>query len=378
MPAALKSSHQGETKLLFATGNWVIDEAARLDRELALAEKEIANGDARSAKINLEQLHELDTAGAWLLTRLIQCFGQNGIRHELVDAKPHHAALLDRIDAGHPEPAIDLPGQPALQRMIGHLGEVTCHVWTQTFEFVSFIGSVVVALAVGIVKPATLRWNAISHHLETTGINALPIVGLMSFLIGVVLAYQGSSQLVRFGAEIFTIDLLGVSVMRELGVLMTAIIVAGRSGSAFTAQIGTMQINQETDAMRVIGLDPIRALVLPRVLALLIAMPVLVVVAVILAFVGGALVVIFGLDIPTIQFMRQISSAVSFEIFMAGMVKAPVFAFIIATVGCYKGLQVSGSADSVGRLTTESVVVSIFLVIVVDALFSIVFAALGI
>lgn len=378
MQAALKTSQQGDTKLVFATGGWEINHAGRLDQELQELEREVRDGDTRSARLVLDQLHTLDTAGAWLLTRLSRYFYQAGIDTVLVGAKPHHAALLALIESGQPEPAIDLLTRPALRRMVENLGRVTCHVWSQSYDFLAFLGAITIALSLGVLRPHRLRWGAISHHLEITGINALPIVSLMSFLIGVVLAYQGSSQLVRFGAEIFTIDLLGVSVMRELGVLLTAIIVAGRSGSAFTAQIGTMQINQETDALKVIGMDPIQVLVLPRCIALVIALPILSIVAVLMAFIGGALVIIFVLDIPTIQFLRQIGDAISFEIFMAGMIKAPVFAFIIATIGCYKGLQVSGSADSVGRLTTESVVVSIFLVIVADACFSILFASFGI
>lgn len=378
MQAALKSSQQGRTKLVFATGSWEINAAHQMDIELSRLEAEIDHAGIRSVRLVLDQLHSLDTAGAWLITRLNRHLLAQGIETEMVDVQPHHAALINRIEAGHPEPTIDRETGPAWRRIIENLGRTTCHIWSQAYEFIAFIGAVTIAIGRGLIMPHRLRWQAISHHLEATGINALPIVGLMSFLIGVVLAYQGSSQLARFGAEIFTIDLLGVSVMRELGVLMTAIIVAGRSGSAFTAQIGTMQINQETDALKVIGMDPIHILVLPRCLALLIAMPILAIVSVLMAFIGGALVVIFALDIPTIQFLRQISNAISFEIFLAGIVKAPVFAFIIATVGCYKGLQVSGSADSVGRLTTESVVVSIFMVIVVDALFSIFFASLGI
>jgi phospholipid/cholesterol/gamma-HCH transport system permease protein len=214
--------------------------------------------------------------------------------------------------------------------------------------------------------------------METAGLNALPIVGLLTFLIGVVLAYQGADQLARFGAEIFTINLVGVGVLRELGILITAIIVAGRSGSAFTAEIGTMKVNEEVDAMRTIGLDPLDVLVLPRVVALVLVMPLLTFYADIMALAGGAVMTYFHLDISLLQFVRQLETAVTIETFWVGMVKAPLFAFMIAMVGCFQGLKVSGSADSVGRETTRAVVVGIFLVIVADALLSIFFSIIGV
>jgi len=378
--AGLSTAVHADHRLFVMTGEWQLADAARLDRELADAVKAASRpGDRqRPVRLVLDQLESLDTAGAWLIVRTFEQLERAGLSPTIGGAQSQHAALLDRLRSEHPEPARDEETAPAWLRLIGHLGETTIHVMQQAGQMLSFIGAAAIALAQVIVRPQRLRLGAISHHLEQTGVNALPIVALMSFLIGIVLAYQGSSQLIRFGAEVFTIDLLGVSVMRELGVLMTAIIVAGRSGSAFTAQIGTMKINQETDAMRVIGLDPMSVLVLPRFLALVIALPILSVVSVLMAYVGGALVIILGLEIPTIQFLRQLQSAVTIQTFYAGIVKAPVFAFIIAMTGCYKGMQVSGSADSVGRLTTEAVVVSIFLVIVVDAAFSVAFASLGI
>jgi phospholipid/cholesterol/gamma-HCH transport system permease protein len=216
------------------------------------------------------------------------------------------------------------------------------------------------------------------HQVEKTGISALPIVGLLSFLIGIVLAYQGADQLKRFGAEIFTINLLGVGVLREIGGLITAIIVAGRSGSAFTAQIGTMRVNEEIDAMQTIGLNTVDVLVLPRIIGLVIALPILTFFADIMGLIGGAVMCYFqiGLTIPV--FLRQLDDAVNVNTLMVGLIKAPVFAFVISLVGCYEGFQVERNAASVGLLTTRAVVESVFLVIVLDAAFSIMFSVLGI
>jgi phospholipid/cholesterol/gamma-HCH transport system permease protein len=223
-----------------------------------------------------------------------------------------------------------------------------------------------------------LRVAALVHQVEETGINALPIVGLLAFLIGIVLAYQGADQLKRFGAEIFTINLLGVGLLREIAGLITAIIIAGRSGSAFTAQIGTMRVNEELDAMQTIGINTVDTLVLPRILGLAIALPFLTFYADIMGMIGGAVMCYFDLHITLPVFLRQLQDAISLNTFLVGIIKAPVFALIIGLVGCYEGLQVERNAASVGRLTTRSVVESVFLVIVLDAAFSIIFSVIGI
>jgi phospholipid/cholesterol/gamma-HCH transport system permease protein len=214
--------------------------------------------------------------------------------------------------------------------------------------------------------------------MERTGLDALPIVGLLSFLIGVVLAYQGADQLRRFGAEIYTVNLLGVAVLREMGVLLTAIIIAGRSGSAFTAQIGTMQVNEEIDALRTLGLDPIEVLVVPRILGLVLTLPLLAVYADFMGLLGGCLMSLATLNIQIPTFLDQLQGAIGLWTFWVGIIKAPIFAMVIALVGCYEGFNVERSADSVGRLTTQSVVEAIFLVIVADSAFSILFSLLKI
>jgi phospholipid/cholesterol/gamma-HCH transport system permease protein len=219
---------------------------------------------------------------------------------------------------------------------------------------------------------------SVVFHVERIGIDALPILGLLAFLIGVVLAFQGADQLRQYGAEVFTVNLLGVSVLREIGVLITAILVAGRTGSAFTAEIGTMKVNQEVDAMRTIGLDPMETLVLPRLLALAIALPLLVFFANSMALAGGASMALLGLGLSLDQFLEQLGGAVKINTYLVGLIKAPVFAALIGMVACYEGLKVSGSAESVGIHTTRSVVKSIFLVILADAAFSVIFSWLRI
>ena len=214
--------------------------------------------------------------------------------------------------------------------------------------------------------------------MEETGINALPIVGLLSFLIGVVLAYQAIDQLKQFGAQQLTVNGLGIIVLREMGVLMTSIIIAGRSGSAFTAQIGTMRVNEEIDAMQTMGLNTIDTLVLPRIIGLVIALPLLTFYADIMAIIGGGLMCYFDLGMTIPVFLRQLQGAITVKTMFVGLIKAPVFAFVIALVGCYEGFQVERNAASVGLLTTRSVVEGIFLVIVLDAAFSIMFSVLGI
>lgn len=381
LSASLKVFSQGNVRVILPAGDWNLSAVAAIDRELRnLVDPLVKGGNGATGQVRMamESLGRLDTAGAWLIARTIKELEAANIPVELIDADDEQKALIDLVRNGVAcEPSRDHEVH-AIKRGIEHLGQATVRAIQEGYTLIAFFGAVVWTLFVNFFKPSTWRITAIFHHLEHTGVNAIPIVTLMSFLIGIVLAYQGSSQLTQFGAEIFTVNLLAVSVLRELGILMTAIVVAGRSGSAFAAQIGMMKVNQEIDAMRVIGLDPLDVLVMPRLIALMIALPLLFFLAIVSALVGGALVVVFGLDIPMVQFIRQLQSAVGAEALFVGLVKAPVFAFLIALVGCFEGLQVENNADSVGVQTTKAVVVTIFLVIVVDAIFSILFSVLGI
>jgi phospholipid/cholesterol/gamma-HCH transport system permease protein len=242
----------------------------------------------------------------------------------------------------------------------------------------AFIGHCFSTLIIGLLKPGRMRWRSVANHVHATGVQAIPIVALIALLISIVLAYQGATQLKTFGAEIFTIDLVAISVLREMGVLLTAIMVAGRSGSAFAAQIGVMKSNEEIDALKTMGLDPFEILIVPRIMALIIALPLLTLIANITGLAGAALLTYITLDVGLLQFLDRIQNVVEMNTFWVGIIKAPVFAIIIAMIGVYRGMLVTGSAESVGRLTTEAVVQSIFMVIAADAIFSIIFSSLGI
>ena len=366
------------TLVIEAGGGWTLPSLGDLDRDLRALVAGVPPAAAGAARIALDRLEALDTAGAWLLHRTERDLGERGLAVELTGAGAAFAALLDRVRQAR---ATAPPAPPRLNPAMKLVVEVGRGVFAAADEarrLLAFLGATVIAFGRVLAHPTRLRPVALASHLEQTGLNAMPIVGLIAFLIGIVLAYQGAFQLRQFGAELFTINLLGIAILREMGVLLTAIMVAGRSGSAFTAQIGTMQVNEEVDALRTLGLDPIEVLVLPRLLALVIALPLLAFFASVMGLVGGGLMCALVLGIDPAQFVAQLDQGIRPSDFWTGLVKAPVFAYLIALVGCHEGLKVSGSAESVGRHTTRSVVVSIFLVLVVDAAFSILFARLGI
>lgn len=360
--------------VLTAGGDWTIDEAKSLDEGL----HSVKPGRIRRAEFHLAGVDRLDTAGAWLIDRTRAALAGAGAEVRLVGLREEHQGLMDRVLEIGALDKLPPPPRRGLVDLLAQLGEAVVDGLTRSRNMVGFFGQIIVTLGRVLVHPARIRFVSFVSHVEQTGLNALPIVGLLSFLVGVVLAYQGVDQLRKFGADVFMVNLVGVATLREMGILLTAILIAGRSGSAFTAQIGTMQVNEEVDAMRTLGLDPIEVLVLPRMLALIIAMPLVTFFANIMALVGGGLIGVALIDLTVPQFIRQLQLAVDLWDFWVGIIKAPVFAFLIAMVGCFEGLRVEGSAESVGRLTTQSVVESIFLVIVFDAVFSILFSFLGI
>ncbi|WP_151176402.1 ABC transporter permease [Hypericibacter terrae] len=330
------------------------------------------------ATLDMSQLEALDTAGAWLIERTEARFAAAGAKLEITGVRPGLAKLMARVGkAGKPAP-LPRPETHGPLYFVEGIGAGTISAFQQAVDLIGFFGAIVTAIARVLVRPSQMRFTSLVSHIEQVGMNAMPIVGLLTVLIGVVLAYQGVDQLRAYGGEIFTVNLVGISVLREMGILLTAIMVAGRSGSAFTAQIGTMQVNEEIDAMRTLALDPIQALVLPRIFALIIAVPLLTVFADFMGILGGGVMTCILVDLSPAQFLHQLNNAVTVKTFLVGLVKAPVFAFVIGMVGCFEGLRVKGSAESVGRLTTQSVVESIFLVIVFDAMFSILFSYLGI
>jgi phospholipid/cholesterol/gamma-HCH transport system permease protein len=321
------------------------------------------------------RIEALDTAGAWVLQKLLRRLRGEGTAVQMRDLRPEFAKLLevvgqqaaDQADAASPV-AIAPPS------MLEGLGRTTEAALKQAVAMLSFVGECTVALAGCFSHPARFRWRPILYNIRTAGFDALPIVGLVSFLIGIVVAYQGADQLRQYGANIFVADLVGLSMLREFAPLFTAIIIAGRSGSAYAAQIGTMSVTEEIDAMRTIGIAPLDMLVLPKLIALLIALPLLTVFADVLGVFGGMIMARAQLGVSPVEFLDRFIKAISVTSYLIGIGKAPVFAFIIVVVGCFQGFRTKGGADSVGRQTTRSVVQSIFLVIVADALFSIAFS----
>lgn len=367
-----------ERNVFRAGGRWTIAESARLDQQL----QKLEVGKAQALTIDGSKIEKLDSTGAWLLLRTARALEAAGHQISSFDVPERYGALIRNIDRDDkPEPRRRRRGprmRPSIYRLY-RIGKATVDAGKQAWRMLGYLGRVTVETGEMIAAPRkNLRLAAMINQVEETGISALPIVGLLAFLIGVVVAYQGADQLKRFGAEVFTINLLGVGVLRELGGLVTAIVVAGRSGSAFTAHLGTMRVNQEIDAMQTMGLDTVDTLVLPRIIGLVISLPLLTFFADIMGIVGGATMCYFqlGIDIPS--FMRQLNEAISVSTLMVGLIKAPVFAFVISLVGCYEGFQVERNAASVGLLTTKSVVESVFLVIVLDAAFSIIFSIVGI
>ncbi|MEM7442502.1 MAG: MlaE family lipid ABC transporter permease subunit [Pseudomonadota bacterium] len=359
---------------LVAGGVWDLSTAGLLDARLP----RIAAPEGGSPiAVDLAGIDRLDTAGAWLLERIRRRFAAGGRDVRFVRVPETLVDLIADVQK------VDIDNMPPPFRrrpfliFLNSAGEVIVNFYHESVQLLNFLGLVLITLGKVIVRPSKIRGASTVYHMEATGIRAMFIVGLLSFLIGVVLAYQGAQQLAEFGAQIFVVDLLGVSILRELGVLLTAIMVAGRSGSAFTAQIGTMMVNQEIDALETLGLDPIEVLVIPRVMALMVTMPLLVFFADIVGLFGGALVAAGALGIDFGAFMNRLQDAVELRTFFAGLIKAPVFAFVIGMVGCFQGMRVTGSAESVGRQTTQSVVQSIMLVLVLDAGFSVLFAQIG-
>jgi len=315
----------------------------------------------------------MDTSGAWLLHRTMRALERDGRSVQLRGLRPEFEALL-RLIAVH-----DVA--PQFEATPGRLARIGRRAWlnlSNAFGMLSFLGENAIVLLRSVARPQRIRWRAIAYNLQTTGFEALPITCLLSFLMGIVIAYQGAEQLRQFGANIYVADLVGLSMVRELSPMLTAIIVAGRSGSAYAAQIGTMKVTEEIDALRTIGVGPLELLVLPKVLALIVALPLLTVYTDVMGVLGGMIMARAQLDVSFGAFFERLLEAVTLNSFLVGVGKAPVFAVIIALVGCYQGFQVGGSADSVGRQTTLSVVQSVFLVIVTDALFSILFSWLDI
>jgi phospholipid/cholesterol/gamma-HCH transport system permease protein len=370
--AQVSVSEEGDTARVRLAGPWTVAAAADLDRQLKKLRLK-----SKRATLDLSGIDALDTAGAWLIRQAAKTLAEGGVSVAFAGADRQASALLETVGAVDQDSHPPRKEPPSFEEMLARLGFHTAFAVREARNFLGFFGLTIETFAATALRPARFRFTSFIFHLEAVGLNALPIVGLISFLIGVVMAYQGASQLRFFGAEIFVVDLVAISVLREIGILLTAIVVAGRSGSAFTAQIGTMKLREEVDAMRTLGLDPVEVLVLPRIAALVVALPILCFFSDILGLLGGMLMAWVNLDISPQAFITRVQDRIPIRHFWVGMTKAPVFAAMIGLVGCYQGLRVKGDAGSVGRLTTRSVVQSIFLVIVADAIFSIFFSLIN-
>lgn len=372
VPVLFEEERSGEQSTLRLRGAWCIDNLSEMENALA----RVAAGRV-NFRIDFSGIETLDLSGAWLLRDWVERSQSAGASMTVVGERPPHFAFLDELleqQAG--KKAAAGPDGNALRDALIWLGRGAVQRAGHMRDAVGFFGRIAATMVRAMRSIHHLRLPSIARHIHETGIQAIPIVSLIAFLISVIVAYLGAQQLRTFGAEIFTVDLVAIAVLREMGVLLTSIIVAGRSGSAFAAEIGVMRLNDEIDALQSMGVDYYEVLVVPRLIGLLIALPLLTIVADAMGLIGGALLSSLLLDISLSQFITRVQDALAPTTFWAGLVKAPVFAMLIALVGTYRGMQVRDSSRELGRLTTVAVVQSIFLVIFADAIFAVIFVEL--
>jgi phospholipid/cholesterol/gamma-HCH transport system permease protein len=345
-------------------GSLTITRAATTQRELDTLADPIT--------IDLSAIERMDTVGAWIVYRTVRDRGA-----KVIGASRDEVSLLQQVGE-FDKPARVIPDEPhGVGNVLREIGQWIAETGVTLVGLLGFLGATLIGFANVIRRPRKFRLNAVVQRFDVVGVRALGIIGLMSFLIGIVIAQQGAVQLAQFGAEVYTINLIGRITVRELGVLMTAIMVAGRSGSAFAAQLGTMKITEEIDAMRTIGVSPIEALVLPRMMASILMMPLLGFWAIVTALFGGGLFVWYDLQIPPVTYIQRLQEVIPLTDLWIALIKAPVFGFIIALAGCFQGMLVEGNSEQVGSRTTTAVVQSIFLVIVLDSVFAVFFSSIG-
>ncbi len=360
------------TLTLKIAGDLVVDRLPEIEADLAATDIT----EASSVVFDVSGARGVDISGACLILDRARRLTDSGVPARVTGAHSGHFEFLEELtaaDTGPPATGRRMHGAQPWERLTEPVGIWALHRLGDFVDGIAFLGRIITVFG-GIARSMKrLRFPSIARHVYETGVTAMPIVALIAFLISVIVAYLGADQLRKFGAEIFVVDLVTIAVLREMGVLLTAIIVAGRSGSAFAAEIGVMKLNEEVDALSAIGMNPIEILVLPRVIGLVIALPLLTVLADAMGLLGGGLLSSWLVDIPATQYIQRMQESIASTTFWAGLVKAPVFAFLIAAVGTYRGMQVRGSSRELGRLTTVAVVQSIFLVILADALFAIIF-----
>jgi phospholipid/cholesterol/gamma-HCH transport system permease protein len=371
----LESQQTGDGLTLHLSGDWRIDNVT--DIEAALAQLPTS---VDKLQVDCSALASLDLSAAWMLQRRLNAARAAGAQVDFIGEAPAHFQFLSEMEGEsgskrklrQTADGLDTP----LHHGLAWIGRGAVRQFGELRDAVGFFGRIAVTLLSSLRSIRHLRLASVTRHVFETGIQAIPIVSLIAFLISVIVAYLGAQQLQQFGAEIYTVDLVAIAVLREMGVLLTAIIVAGRSGSAFAAEIGVMRLNEEIDALRSMGVDSFEVLVLPRLIGLVIALPLLTIVADAMGLAGGALLSSTLLDISLTQYIPRVQAALAPTTFWAGLIKAPVFALLIAMVGTYRGMQVRDSSRELGRLTTVAVVQSIFLVIFADAIFAVVYVQL--
>ncbi|MGL3108316.1 MlaE family ABC transporter permease [Bradyrhizobium sp. BR 1432] len=365
---------KGNALALCATGTWTASFAPVLERMVADAEK--LAGGPQSIFIDVSEVAKLDTFGAWLIERLRRSLTQGAAEAQIAGLSANYSSLVDEVRRVRATPVID-SSPITITGMLEQIGRTVAGVAGTVAGLVDMLGAVLAACFRVLIHPRSLRLTSTVHHMEQVCWRAVPIIVLITFLIGCIIAQQGIFHFRRFGADIFVVDMLGVLVLREIGVLLVAIMVAGRSGSAYTAELGSMKMREEIDALRTMGFDPIEVLVLPRMMALVIALPILAFLGAMSALYGGGLVAWLYGGVEPEAFLLRLRDAISIDHFIVGIVKAPVMAAVIGIVACVEGLAVQGSAESLGQHTTASVVKGIFFVIVMDGVFAIFFASIG-
>ena len=370
----LAATAEGERLKLAGAGAWIAANAHALEAQIEAATQ--TGGAAKRVDIDMAAVERLDTFGAWLLERLTRCFSARGCDTKVTGLKQDYRALMDEVHGVKREPAPAHRGSP-LGSALAAVGESIVSVGASFKAFVNMIGALAEALARVIAHPSRFRLTSMVHQLDNVGWRAVPIVLLITFLIGCIIAQQGVFHFRKFGADIYVVDMVGILVLREIGVLIVAIMVAGRSGSAYTAELGAMKMREEIDALRTMGFDPIEVLILPRIVALIVGVPILTFLGSLAALYGGGLVCWLYGGIDPEVFLARLKEAISLQTFEVGIVKAPFMALVIGVVACVEGMAVKGSSESLGLQTTASVVESIFLVIVLDGLFAIFFASIG-
>jgi len=371
----LTATAEGERLALAATGAWTAERAAELERIIDEAARR--HKDALSVDIDLAKLERLDTFGAWLVERLKRAFIVRGSNARIIGLSDADRGLMDELQLVNRAPVQDRSTTNRILLALDSLGRGVAQIGWAFVLIAQLLGALTAAALGTIAHPRTLRLTSIVHHLERVGWRAVPIILLSTFMIGAILAQQGIFHFRTFGADVFVVDMVSILVLREVGVLIVCVMVAGRSGSAYTAEIGSMKMREEIDALRTMGLDPIQVLVLPRMVALVIAVPLLTFIGSMAALYGAGLVCwLYGGMAPDI-FLERLREAISLQTFAVGMIKAPFMALTIGLVACVEGFEVEGSAASLGLKTTASVVKSIFLVIALDGLFAMFFAGIG-